>query len=51
MTVCRVRRVESRLEAMNKAETIALTALKNYAEDPTVDGSNSQDDPGGGGGE
>ncbi len=41
-------RVHQRLEAMNKAENIALTALKNYADSPTVDDSSSQPDPGGG---
>ncbi len=44
-----VRRIEARLENMNKAEKIALTALKNYAENPTVDGEDAQPDPGGGG--
>ena len=41
-------KVEARLEAMNKAEKIALISLKNYAESPTVDESTSpQADPGG----
>lgn len=43
-------RVNERLEAMNKAERIALRALENYAEDPTVDaGTAPQPDPGAGG--
>lgn len=41
-------RVVDRLEAMNKAEKIALKALENYADNPTVDGEGSQPDPGGG---
>ncbi|RMG95449.1 MAG: hypothetical protein D6705_13590 [Deltaproteobacteria bacterium] len=43
-----VNRIEARLENMNKAEKIALTALKNYADSPTVDGDDAQPDPGGG---
>jgi hypothetical protein len=30
---------------MNKAESLALTALKNYADSPTVDDSTSQPEP------
>lgn len=41
-------RVKERLDAMNKAEKIALKALENYADSPTVDGENPQPDPGGG---
>gem|GEM_PF-1475402 len=43
-------RVKERLDAMNKAEKIALKALENYADNPTVDGENPQPDPGGGDG-
>ena len=43
-----MRRIDARLENMAKAEKIALTALKNYAENPTVDGEDAQPDPGGG---
>lgn len=38
-------RVSERLEAMNKAEQTALTALSNYAENPTVDDSTVQPAP------
>ncbi len=40
-----LKRVMGRLEAMNTAETRALKALKNYSDDPDVDGS-GQSDPG-----
>jgi hypothetical protein len=39
-------RVNERLEAMSKAEGVALKALENYSKDPTVDASGSQPDPG-----
>lgn len=38
-------RVTERLEAMNKAEQTALTALSNYSENPTVDDSTAQPAP------
>jgi hypothetical protein len=38
-------KVTERLESMNKAESLALTALKNYADSPTVDDSTSQPEP------
>jgi hypothetical protein len=38
-------RVKERLEAMAKAERIALAALENYAENPNVDGSNPPPNP------
>lgn len=41
-----LKRINERLEAMNKAEKIALQALSKYAESPDVDGSNPQPDPG-----
>lgn len=39
-------RISERLDAMNKAEKIALKALSKYAESPDVDGSTEQPDPG-----
>jgi hypothetical protein len=39
-------RISERLDAMNKAEKIALQALAKYSDDPDVDGSNPQPDPG-----
>jgi hypothetical protein len=39
-------RISERLDAMNKAEKIALKALSKYSDDPDVDGSNPQPDPG-----
>ncbi len=38
-------KVQSRLEAMNKAEAQALNALKNYSDNPDVDGSTPQAEP------
>lgn len=38
-------KVMARLEAMNKAERLALAALANYAENPTVDASSPQPEP------
>ena len=43
-----LKRVKDRLDAMNKAEKIALKAMENYADSPTVDGDSQQPDPGGG---
>ncbi|MEZ4383159.1 MAG: hypothetical protein R3A79_17660 [Nannocystaceae bacterium] len=40
-----LKRVQERLEAMNTAESRALKALKNYSDDPDVDGS-GQPEPG-----
>ncbi len=40
-----LKRVQGRLEAMNTAESRALKALKNYSDDPDIDGS-GQSDPG-----
>lgn len=40
-----LKKVMARLEAMNKAERLALAALENYAENPTVDASNPQPEP------
>lgn len=40
-----LKRVQGRLEAMNTAEGRALKALKNYSDDPDIDGS-GQSDPG-----
>jgi len=40
-----LQKVMARLEAMNKAERLALAALSNYAENPTVDGSSPQPEP------
>jgi hypothetical protein len=41
----KIGRVKERLEAMAKAERIALAALENYAENPNVDGSNPPPSP------
>lgn len=38
-------KVTARLEAMNKAERLALVALQNYSDNPTVDGANPQPEP------
>jgi hypothetical protein len=45
-----MKRIEDHLESMTKAEKAAQNALKNYADNPTVDANTTQPDPEGGGG-
>lgn len=41
-----VNQVKARLEAMNKIERKSLNALKNYSDNPDIDGSSGQPEPG-----